>query len=98
FSYFTTPNSDTFYGCFNLMTNQSAKDKAAKGAFAGNRGAFVEMHVKLRNFKTDTVTSCATMVSSRGFGLEVYYALHWTTSAGADVMYDTKLGSLNVAY
>jgi hypothetical protein len=56
------------------------------------------MYVKLRNLKTDTEVLCNQMMTNRGFGFEVYYALHWTTPAGDTVMYDTKLGSFNAAY
>ncbi|WP_141733790.1 PulJ/GspJ family protein [Oligoflexus tunisiensis] len=98
FSAATPPNSDTFYGCFDLRTKDDVRKKASEDAFAANRGAFVEMYVKLRNFKTDEQVICTNMVKDRGLGLEVYYALHWTTPAGNNVMYDTKLGTLNATY
>jgi type II secretory pathway pseudopilin PulG len=98
FSTVPPPGSNTFYGCFDLKTENSIRDKASEDAFAANRGAFVEMHVKLLNFKTDVPVVCTDMVKDRGLGLEVYYALHWTTPAGTNVMYDTKLGTLNATY
>jgi type II secretory pathway pseudopilin PulG len=102
----TTPiNSNTFYGCFDLKTVDEARIsstntnlKASNDAFAANRGAFIEMYVKLRNLKTDTPALCNQMIKDRGFGMEVYYALHWTTPAGGSVMYDSKLGTINANY
>ncbi len=104
----TTPantNAHTFYGCFDLKTLPGARQnlansalKASNDAFAANRGAFIEMYVKLRNLKTDTQAPCSQMIKGRGFGLEVYYALHWTTPAGETVMYDSKLGTFNANY
>jgi type II secretory pathway pseudopilin PulG len=94
----TTNNANTFYGCFDLQTVQTARQNASKDAFAGNRGAFIEMYVKLKNLKTDTPVTCANMVQSLGFGFEVYYSLHWATSAGDSVLYDSKLGTFNVGY
>jgi type II secretory pathway pseudopilin PulG len=91
-------NADTFYGCFDLETVAASRNQSSADAFSGNRGAFIEMYVKLRNLKTDTASTCANMIIDRGFGFEVYYALHWTTPAGEDVLYDTKLGTFNVAY
>lgn len=93
-----TINANTFYGCFDLQTVAASRLDASADAFVGNRGAFIEMYVKLRNLKTDTAATCANMIADRGFGLEVYYALHWATPAGDSVMYDTKLGTFNVAY
>jgi type II secretory pathway pseudopilin PulG len=91
-------NANTFYGCFDLQTLPAARNQASKDAFAGNRGAFIEMYVKLKNLKTDTPVTCANMIQSRGFGFEIYYALHWATSAGDSVLYDSKLGTFNVGY
>jgi type II secretory pathway pseudopilin PulG len=98
FSAVTPAIAHTFYGCYDLRTVPTARDTASKDAFAANRGAFIEMYVKLRNLKTDTEVLCNQMMTNRGFGFEVYYALHWTTPAGDTVMYDTKLGSFNAAY
>lgn len=94
----TPNNANTFYGCFDLQTLPTTRQNASKDAFAGNRGAFVEMYVKLKNLKTDTPVTCANMVQSLGFGFEVYYSLHWATSAGDKVLYDSKLGTFNVGY
>jgi type II secretory pathway pseudopilin PulG len=98
-------DSDTFYGCFDLRTldsvrvnTQNNQLKASNDAFAANRGAFMEMYVKLRNLKTDQQALCTQMIKDRGFGLEVYYALHWTTPAGDTVIYDSKLGTFNANY
>lgn len=91
-------NASTLYGCFDLQTQTGARTQASKDAFAGNRGAFIEMYVKLKNLKTDTAVTCANMIESRGFGFEIYYSLHWATSAGDKVVYDSKLGTFNVAY
>lgn len=95
----------TFYGCFDLRTLPAARQnavnsalKASNDAYAANRGAFIEMYVKLRNLKTDTQALCNQMIKDRGFGLEVYYALHWATPAGDTVMYDSKLGTFNANY
>ncbi|HET9238317.1 MAG TPA: hypothetical protein VFO10_13735 [Oligoflexus sp.] len=91
-------NAHTFYGCFDLRTQSAARTNASKDAFAGNRGAFIEMYVKMKNLKTDQPVTCAAMIKSRGFGFEIYYALHWATSAGDTVFYDSKLGTFNVGY
>lgn len=91
-------NANTFYGCFDLQTQGPARTNASKDAFAGNRGAFIEMYVKMKNLKTDQPVTCEAMIKSRGFGFEIYYALHWTTSAGDTVLYDSKLGTFNVGY
>lgn len=91
-------NGNTFYGCFDLQTQAGARLQASKDSFAGNRGAFIEMYVKLKNLKTDTAVTCANMIRNRGFGFEIYYSLHWATSAGDRVVYDSKLGTFNVAY
>lgn len=105
FSAITPANAHTFYGCFDLRTLPTARQnavnnalKASNDAFAANRGAFIEMYVKLRNLKTDSQALCNQMIKNRGFGLEVYYALHWTTPAGDRVMYDSKLGTFNANY
>lgn len=98
FSSAAPQNSDTFYSCFDLKTIDAQRNKASNDAFAANRGAFLETYVKLRNFKTDALTLCNAMILNRGFGLEVYYSLHWTTQAGDKVLYDSKLGTLNAAF
>jgi len=98
FSTVAPASSHTFYGCFDLKTLDLPRGKASQDAFASNRGAFIEMYVKLKNFKTDAEARCNEMIADRGFGLEVYHAMHWTTPAGNTVMYDNKLGTLNAAY
>jgi type II secretory pathway pseudopilin PulG len=105
FSNSVPADSHTFYGCFDLRTlngvrinTQNNQLKASNDAFAANRGAFMEMYVKLRNLKTDAEALCRNMIKDRGFGLEVYYALHWTTPAGDTVIYDSKLGTFNANY
>lgn len=93
-----TPLSSRFYGCFNIETEKNIREKASLESFSANRGAFIEVHVKLRNLRTDQETLCNAMVSGQGLGLEVYYALHWAIGSGQNTLYDSKLGSLNAAF
>ncbi len=96
----TLPDSKGFYQCFAIDIDPTAKAAASKSqeAFASNQGAFVEVFVKIRNLQTDAaIEPCSAMATGRGFGLEVYYALHWATYDPSGLLYDSKVGTLNVA-
>jgi hypothetical protein len=97
FSKVTPASADSFYGCYNLTTVAATREKATHNSFAANRGAFIEIYVRLRNLQTDALATCTSIMNDRGFGMEVYYSLHWTTPSGNSTLYDSKTGTLNAA-
>lgn len=100
------PRVDSFYSCYNITVLPASRNKASRDAFAKNRGAFVEVYVRIRNLQTDQLITCDNVTgTSQGLGLEVLYSMHWAMSGGSktvtnssetlDIYYDNKTGSLS---
>lgn len=91
--------SDSFYSCLNLDTAAAVQTQAAKSkdTFASNYGAFVEVLLKIKNLQLDQAIPCGAVTAGRGFGLELFYSMHWTTKGINEIQYETKVGAVNVS-
>ncbi len=91
--------SSTFYKCFQIYLPSSvAGTKIDKASFLASQGSFVEVLVHPRDFRTDSSVNCKTSsVQASGFGLEIYYSLHWVLNSNQGLLYKTRVGSINAA-
>ena len=100
------PFASTFYRCFQISLPQSlagsntssSASKIDKASFMANKGSFVEVLVHPRDFRTDSPVNCqASSVQASGYGLEIFYSLHWVLNSNQGLLYKTRVGSINAA-
>lgn len=99
------PFASTFYRCFQIYlpqsvagSNTSSTSKIDKASFMASKGSFVEVLVHPRDFRTDSMVNCqASAIQASGYGLEIYYSLHWVLNSNQGLLYKTRVGSINAA-
>ena len=100
------PLASTFYRCFQISLPQSLAGsntssrsaKVDKASFMASKGSFVEVLVHPRDFRTDAIVNCqSSAVQASGYGLEIYYSLHWVLNSNQGLLYKTRVGSINAA-
>jgi len=98
FSASTAAQSSAFYRCYKITLPPYKAAKIDKASFLANQGAFIEVLVHPMDLRTDLPTTCvaSSQTLSSGYGVEIYYSLHWVLNSNQGLLYKTKVGSINV--
>jgi len=98
FSATAVAQSSAFYRCYQIDLLNVTLAKIDKASFLANQGAFVEVLVHPMDLRTDLPSTClaSSLAASGGYGVEIYYSLHWVINSNQGLLYKTKVGSINV--
>ncbi len=103
-----TLGSGRYYSCYRVSINNSFASRSSKESFASNRGAFVEVLMNIKDLRTDSYVSCASLPTDSlktkidtskgptGYGLEIYYSLNWIMKVHKDYIPKNRVGTINV--
>ena len=99
-----SPSASSFYSCFQLSLANGIAARADNAAFASSKATFVETYVAIKDFRSDAPVACSAVVLTdpsatppvaQGFGLEMYYSIHWVVDSTQGLLYKTRVGSIN---